>query len=83
MVRLGALADLAGQHVGVDVECLPWPVGEPADEGGRLVAAEMPAARPAGCRGSPAGCGPSTPPRQAHTAGPLLPALGGRASRSE
>ena len=30
VVRLGALADLAGPHVGVDVARLPRPVGEPA-----------------------------------------------------
>ena len=45
VVRLGALADLAGPHVGVDVARLPRPVGEPADKGGRLVAAEVPAQR--------------------------------------
>ena len=37
--------------------------------------------RPAGCRGTPAGCRPSIPLRQAYIAGPLPPALGGRATR--
>ena len=45
MVGLGALADLAGPNVGVDVARLHRPVGEPADEGGRLVAAEVPTQR--------------------------------------
>ena len=45
VVGLGALADLAGPHVGVNVARLPRSVGEQVDEGGRLVAAEVPAQR--------------------------------------
>ena len=43
VVGLGALADLAGPHVSVDVARLPRQVGEPADNVSRLVAAEVPA----------------------------------------
>ena len=44
-VGLGALADLARPNVGVDVPGLARPVGQPADESSRPVAAEVPAQR--------------------------------------
>ena len=73
VVGLGALADLTGPHVGDDVARLPRSVGEPADEGSRLVATKGSTEG----RGTPAGYGPSFPPiRRTQSIGiPLHPAV--------
>ena len=79
-VGLGALADLTRPHVSVDVARLPRSVGEPADESSVLWRQKCP---PNGMAWHSCRTRAISPPQQAHTAGPLRPALGGRASRSE
>jgi len=41
VIGLGALADAARPHIGVNLASLTWPIGEPAVEGCGLVAAEV------------------------------------------
>ena len=62
VVGLGALADLAGPNVGVDVARLPRPIGEQVDEGGRLVSLAADVSAQRGVVALPQNAGLQSPP---------------------